>query len=229
MTGEITFVSLWIFLLAALMEFTNPIGPELPHAGILFTLTIALACSSCAPLPLRDHEGSEAGYLVMSIVMHKEAYAGDVRYFYRIREASDRGRGDFLVYDRYNEPYKKLPDYESSLTRRYVFVVRMKPGEYEWFEHYAASRLGLWSPGESENLPFTISTDTVTYVGGFQFYPIPYWDERWDRYALDRFRLLPNHDQQMDLQIAREKRLEIRSLPVDPQLLDVPFTVPRLD
>jgi hypothetical protein len=209
------------------MTISKTTETDFPRVGILVVIAMALTAISCMPIPLRDYEGSEAGYLVMSIVAHKEDYTGDVRYFFRIREASDRGRGDFLVYDRYNEPYKKLPDDESSLKMRHVFVVRMKPGNYEWFEHYAAMRGRRWWPDQTENLPFTINADTVTYIGGFEFYPIPYWDERWDRDALARFRLLPNHDQKKDLQIAREKRPEIRSLRVDAHLLDAPLSWPR--
>lgn len=128
---------------------------------------LCLLLSSClASTPVKDYEGADKGYLLLSISATPETQYGAYWIDFSMVGESRHKRA---IYYQNNIFYGDERDFDDSEANGVVKAFPMRPGNYEIIS-YTVKEEGngpAWSPREKLSIPFSVAPGQVTYLGAY--------------------------------------------------------------
>ena len=147
----------------------------------LIHLLLLLMLTGCAATLRTDIAADDAGYVVYSTGADEYSLAS--YYTLHFRDAARRESVD-RVFRPVGNPYEDPPlDFDTPSFQGAVFVLRMKPGEYEIYNYtvrkpHAIGGDTLFTAGREFRIPFAVEKGKITYLGQYRAQVLKGRDDR---------------------------------------------------
>jgi len=174
----------------------------------LIHLLLLLMLTGCAATLRTDIAADDAGYVVYST--GADEYSPASYYTLHFRDAARRESVD-RVFRPVGNPYEDPPlDFDTPSFQGAVFVLRMKPGEYEIYNYtvrkpHAIGGDTLFTAGREFRIPFAVEKGKITYLGQYRAQVLKGRDDR-DKEVDAYFYYIIEDQADRDLAIARARK-----------------------
>lgn len=135
----------------------------------LVSLLLPLALTACFIDPQVEYHGADAGYLVIAMGQMPDTSFMD--YLYEYRPLNHTGGDRDVGYYPGNMSVKRAPDFTNIEGSGVVEVVKLQPGNYEFYNIVMINENGMsqetFKFAKDFSIPFTIKSGEAVYAGHF--------------------------------------------------------------
>lgn len=191
--------------------------------AVIAVAVLALVLGGCQ-MNMTKYDGTDAGFLVASLAMDKDSSYYNIEFHFRSR---DGAVDDYLFWVNDSATISPPADFHEGNAKGNIATVRLKPGQYEFYNFGIVAPDLTYGPRIAYSIPFTIQSGKATYLGQYLTLSIPKKGLFGSEIDGAPYFVISNQ-QPRDIELAKKKVPEISTFGVvsavpDPARIGVPY------